>query len=365
MLGAGASTRMKTVTKKQWLRTEDDPLWYFLAKTLQKYTKFEKIVVTASEDEINYMKKFASFEFVAGGETRQESLKNALKKVKSKYVLVTDIARTCVPEDMIKRILSHKDKADIIVPFLSVSDTVVYETETINRDDVKLIQTPQLSVTNKLKNALGQDETFTDDSSAMKAAGYSVFYTKGSEKAHKLTFLSDLKKIDCIKSPSKDTMIGHGYDVHQFEKGKKMFLCGVEIKSDVGFKAHSDGDIALHALIDSLLGAVGAGDIGELFPDNDDKYKDIDSKKMLKNVVDFIKKVGFEVINSDITIIAQKPKLSAYKHKMRKTIAEILNIEPIKVNIKATTTEKLGFVGKEEGVVAQAVSSLKYYDWTK
>ncbi len=280
MLGAGSSTRFKTVTKKQWLRTGSDPLWYFLAKTLQNYTRFEKIIITASDDEINYMKKFAPYTFIPGGKTRQESLKNALKEVKSKHVLVTDTARACIPEKMIERILSHKNEADIIVPFLNVSDTVVYENSTIGREKVKLIQTPQLSLTEKLKNALEQNEIFTDDSSAMKAADSSVFYVKGSPKAHKLTFLSDLNKLSCIKPPSREILIGHGYDVHKFEKGKKMVLAGVDIKSNMGFKAHSDGDVAIHALIDALLGAIGAGDIGEIFPDSDERYKDIDSKNM-------------------------------------------------------------------------------------
>jgi len=363
LLGAGASTRFESPVKKQWIRIGSDPLWLFLAKTLQNYTHFKQIVITGDESEIEYMKKFAPYCFVKGGKTRQESLNNALKEIESKFVLVTDIARGCIPKEMFERILQAIGKADIITPALKVTDTVVYKNETIDREEVKLIQTPQLSLTKKLKTALKQKEIFTDDSSAIKAAGGSVVYIEGSLDAHKITYVNDLKKITCLKPPSSDVFMGFGFDIHPFEEGKKMHLGGVEINSTFGFKAHSDGDVALHALIDALLGAAGAGDIGEMFPDTDEKYKGIDSKILLKKTVDFIKKVGFCITNIDLTIVAQKPRLGSYKEKMREQISKILEIDPIRANIKATTAEKLGFIGRNEGVCTQAVVSLRYYDW--
>ncbi len=144
-----------------------------------------------------------------------------------------------------------------------------------------------------------------------------------------------------------------------------MFLGGVKIDSKFGFKAHSDGDVAIHALIDALLGAAGMGDIGMLFPDNDDKYKGIDSKELLKKVVTKINNFGFLIINVDLTIAAEKPKISNYKLAMRRKLAEILKIESSRVNIKATTTERLGFIGRGEGVGVIANANLKYYDWTE
>jgi 2-C-methyl-D-erythritol 4-phosphate cytidylyltransferase/2-C-methyl-D-erythritol 2,4-cyclodiphosphate synthase len=309
------------------------------------------------------MKNFADFTFVKGGKSRQESLINALKEVKTPYVLVSDHARGCVPKEMVDKIIENKNKADCIVPYLTVSDTVVYENETIDREKIKLIQTPQLSKTDVLKKALESNTIYTDESSAIKAMGGSVFYVKGSHLAHKLTFKEDIEKLPCLKPPSKDTFVGYGFDIHPFEKNKAMYLCGIKIREDFGFKAHSDGDVALHALIDSLLGAAGAGDIGELFPDSDLAYKDIDSKILLKNCVNFIKSVGFTIINTDITIIAQKPKLLSFKEAMRKEVASLLGIEKHRVNIKATTAEKLGFIGREEGVAVSAVSTLKFYQW--
>lgn len=366
MLGAGTSTRFKMSSKKQWLRTLDTPLWLYATKNITNHFDFKKVIVVCAKDEIEYMKLHESnFTYVEGGATRQESLKNALLHVESSHVLVSDIARACTPKDMLQRIIDSADKADIIVPFLKVHDTVVYEEETIDRDSIKLIQTPQLSRTRVLKEALDSKKTYTDDSSAIKANKGTVEYVLGDVKANKLTTLNDLHVVADLEAPLSDNFTGFGFDVHQFCNNKEMWLGGVLIDDKRGFKAHSDGDVALHALIDAILGAIGAGDIGELFPDTDKTYKDIDSKILLKDVVSFVKKVGFEIVNCDITIMAESPKLSPYKSKMRKVIADILEIEPIKVNIKATTTEKLGFIGREEGVGVNAVATLKYFNWKK
>ncbi len=365
ILSAGDSTRFNSSVKKQWIRIGSDPLWKFVSKKFTNCIDFNDVIITASSNEINYMRKNSNHIFVKGGKSRQESLKNALIHVKTSYVLVTDVARACIPLDMIVRIIESRELADIIVPFLSVTDTVVYDEQTIDRNRVKLIQTPQLSKTEILKKALDQKEIFTDDSSAIKSIGGTVFYTNGSIKAKKITTYDDIKALECLSEPKKSTFVGTGFDVHQFCQDKQMYLGGIKIESEFGFLAHSDGDVALHALIDAILGAIGAGDIGELFPDTDDRYKDLDSKVMLKEVVKFVKNVGYEINNVDITILAQTPKLSSYKDKMRVVIASILECEPVLVNIKATTTEKLGFVGREEGVAVEAVASLNYFNWKK
>jgi 2-C-methyl-D-erythritol 4-phosphate cytidylyltransferase/2-C-methyl-D-erythritol 2,4-cyclodiphosphate synthase len=364
MLGAGSSSRFNHQVKKQWLRISHTPLWLYVTQMISKSVDFKQIIVVCSKDELNYMKNFSEdIIFVEGGESRQESLKNALLHVKSEKVLVSDVARAYIPQDMLQRILDERLEADIVVPFLPVSDTVVYQDKTINRDEVKLIQTPQLSKTATLRAALNSDIIYTDDSSAIKACGGSVAYVLGSSLANKLTFINDLEFLKDFPAPSSDIFVGNGFDVHAFEDAKTMWLGGVKISEEYGFKAHSDGDVAIHALIDSLLGAMGGGDIGELFPDTQEKYKDIDSKILLQKVVEFICQVGYEIINTDITIMAQKPKLSQYKNSMKKTIATILKIDPVHVNIKATTTEKLGFVGREEGVAVNATATLKYHNW--
>lgn len=364
MLGAGSSSRFKSKTKKQWLRIKDTPLWLYATNKITKYLSFEKIIVVCAQDEIEYMKNFSDdITFVIGGATRQESLQNALLHVTSSKVLVSDVARACISKDMLERITDENIEADIIVPYLPVSDTVVYETQTIDRDKVKLIQTPQLSTTKILKKALQSDVVYTDDSSAIKALGGSVAYVLGSIEAKKLTFSDDLEIIKNLEAPNSDIFLGNGFDVHAFEKNKTMWLGGVKITEEYGFKAHSDGDVAIHALIDALLGAIGAGDIGELFPDTDDTFKNIDSKLLLDKVVTFINQVGFEIINCDITIMVQKPKLQNFKNMMRKTIAKLLHVKVLHVNVKATTTERLGFVGREEGVAVNATATVKYHNW--
>jgi len=364
MLGAGSSSRFRMSIKKQWLRTGHTPLWLFATNNIRKNIDFKQIIIVCSKDEIDYMKLFNSeFTYIEGGSTRQESLKNALLHVNTQNILVSDVARVCIPQDMLQRIVKNQENADIVVPYLRVHDTVVYNDQTINRDEVKLIQTPQYSKTDVLKKALLNVKDFTDDSSAIKADGGKVSFVLGDIKANKLTSIDDLWIIKNLPKPFNDIFVGNGYDVHQFEKNKKMVLGGIEIEDKRGFKAHSDGDVALHALIDALLGAIGAGDIGELFPDTDNAFKNADSKELLKKVIRFIYSVGYEIVNCDITIMAQSPKLSPYKHAMRKTVSDILHVEPLHVNIKATTTEKLGFVGREEGVAVNATASLKYSNW--
>jgi 2-C-methyl-D-erythritol 4-phosphate cytidylyltransferase/2-C-methyl-D-erythritol 2,4-cyclodiphosphate synthase len=364
ILAAGKSSRFSSDIKKQWIRVGRDPLWKFVADRLRSFYPFKEIIITADKDEIEYMRAHTNrYIFIKGGNSRQESVKNALSKVDSDYLLVTDVARACVDRETILELIENYKRADIIVPALDVVDTVVYDGKTIDRERVKLIQTPQLSKTDTLKKALSQKELYSDDSSAIKAIGGEVFYTKGSKKAKKITIYDDLRELTCLKEISDETLVGFGYDVHRFIKGDKLYLCGVEISSDFKFLAHSDGDVAIHALIDALLGGIGAGDIGELFPDSDEKYKDISSKTLLHRVVKFIKSVGFEIVNVDIAILCQTPKISPYKAKMREVLSDILKIEPIRVNIKATTTEKLGFVGRSEGVAVKAVASLKYKNW--
>jgi 2-C-methyl-D-erythritol 4-phosphate cytidylyltransferase/2-C-methyl-D-erythritol 2,4-cyclodiphosphate synthase len=364
LLGAGNSTRFELETKKQWLRFHHTPLWKAVADQFLALYPFEKVVVVGSENELGYMRNFSSeFLYVTGGDTRQASLANALTQVESAHVLVHDIARVCLDPQLIASIIAYKDQGDVVVPYITPSDTVVYGQQTIDRDEVKLIQTPQLSDTRVLKKALKSDQLFTDDRGAIEASGGRVVYVPGSTGSHKLTYRDDIAKLDCLKPPAADHFSGHGYDVHPFEEGKAMALCGVKIDVPYGFKAHSDGDVAIHALIDALLGAIGAGDIGELFPDSDERYLGIDSKKLLAHVVQFVRSVGYVIVNVDITILAQKPKLLPYKAQMRQVIAAILQIEPIFVNIKATTTEKLGFVGRSEGVAVHADANVKYYNY--
>ena len=364
ILCAGSSTRFGLPSKKQWLRINNEPLWLNVTKKLLSYHDFDKVIITSSADELSYMNNFSSeITFIQGGTTRQESIKNALQNVTTEHVMITDVARCCVPKSVILELLNNKNEAHCLVPVLNVSDTVVYNKETIDRDHVKLIQTPQLSNTKFLIESLQTSIDYTDDSSAIKANGGKIKYIQGSVESKKLTFASDLVDFTTLDAPSNNFFTGTGLDIHAFEDNKPMVLGGINIDSPFGFKAHSDGDVLIHSVIDALLGAAGAGDIGEFFPDTDAAYKNADSKELLSHIVQFIQSVGFEIINIDLTIIAQKPKINPHKMDIKFKMAQLLHIEPQFVNIKATTAEKLGFLGRSEGVAVQSIATLKYYDW--
>lgn len=364
MLGAGNSSRLKMPVKKQWLRIKDDPLWLFATKNLSSFYPFKEIIIVSNECE--YMKKFApEYHFVTGGETRQQSLKNALTLVNSEFVLVSDIARPCISSELFSKIISATNEADCVVPAIKIADTAYFGEEPIDREKIKLIQTPQLSRTSILKKALNTDIQYTDDSSAMRAMGASIWHILGDENAHKITIVKDLLKIKGLNPPSNKCFVGNGFDVHKFAPNRDLWLCGIKIDHELGLEAHSDGDVAIHALCDALLGAAGLGDIGEHFPDTDDKFKNINSSILLEKTYQKIQNVGFELVNADITIIAQKPKLKPYKAQMEQSIANILNIKPALINVKATTTEELGFLGRCEGIAVNASVCLKFFDWSE
>ena len=365
LLGAGLASRFKLPLKKQWLWSENRPLWLKVTNDFQSLQEFEDTIIVSSKDDIKSMSNFGEFTFVEGGSTRQSSLRNALEKVTTPFVLVSDIARCCLDKEMIERVILAKKNKACVVPTLNPTDTLYLKETPIEREDVKVIQTPQLSCTSTLKIALATKQEFTDDSSAIASQGGEIIFVEGSAIAHKLTTVDDLSKLPCLKPPSKRALIGFGIDIHPFIEGKKMMLCGVEIDSSFGFKAHSDGDVAIHALIDALLGAAGLGDIGEFYPDTSDEYKNIDSSELLKDTIQRLSNFGYTIGNVDLTIIAQTPRLLSYKKRMRFNLAKLLNLTPNLVNIKATTAEKLGWIGRKEGVAVEAVATLYYYDWTQ
>ncbi len=365
ILSAGESSRFKSETKKQWLRIDGEPLWLKVTNTINSYYSFKKVIITADKDELFYMKKFCDYEIVEGGSSRQISLKNALLHVKTKYVLISDAARANIPKNVVLDLIENVENFDNITPYIEVCDTTLLDEKTIDRDKIKLIQTPQLSLVSSLKQALEKNVAFTDDSSLIKANGGKVKYIKGSELSKKITFAEDCNSVlKDFKKPNLDCFVGFGYDVHAYEENKKMYLGGVKVDEKIGFKAHSNGDVVIHSLIDALLGAAGAGDIGEWFPDTSEKYKDANSAELLEKINKFIKNVGFRIVNIDISIVAEFPKISPFKDEISKNIASILEILPVHVNIKATTSEKMGFIGRKEGVAVYTVASLKYFDWT-
>lgn len=424
IMSAGESSRFckKSRVKKHWIRIFGTPLWLFVANELQNRYKFHKVIITANANEANYMRRFCDFEIVNGGKSRQESLQNALKSVKSEFVAVSDAARFGLDFAVLDRLFSlDLSEVDCAIPTLDVADTIFMECDGRkkyqDRSAFKLVQTPQISRVSVLKDALKLGE-FSDESSAINALNGRILCIKGSHKLHKLTHFEDLEAImaslgDFIDSKNlqnlqdypfisqnpqnspfisqnqqdlsqnrplnsqnlpqiprirtnsqnlNETFIGLGFDTHRFCKDKQMVLCGVKIKSEFGLEAHSDGDVALHALCDALLGGIGAGDIGEWFPPDDISFKNADSAILLRKVMDFVESVGFCVVNVDMMILAEIPKITPYKSEMIATLSEILRLPKNRINIKATTMEQMGFVGRKEGICAKAVVSLRVQD---
>jgi len=367
LLSAGESSRFGASVKKQWLRVNNSPLWLNVLRQFKEMNYFKKIVITAHRDEVALFQNFTDVEVVVGGNNRQESIKQAVENVDTEFVVISDIARCIIPKDMVNRLIENRYSGDVVVPYLPVTDTVVVGDKNVNRDSVKLIQTPQISKLKILKKLLKNDNRdFTDESSLFVANGYKRAFVLGDKRAEKLTYLKDIKGSECFKKGFKEGIrVGNGFDVHQFQidGDRELKLGGVSIETPLSFKAHSDGDVLIHSLIDAILGGAGVGDIGEMFPDSDERYRNIDSVELLNIVYKMIQKIGIELVNIDITVMAEIPKLKKYKDKIRDRLSNALKIEKSSINVKATTTEKLGFIGRKEGVGVITTVTLRNIDW--
>ena len=229
---------------------------------------------------------------------------------------------------------------------------------TVDRSSLYEIQTPQgfigIDLLQASVRAVKEHLDVTDDASVMELSGSEVHIVTGSVRNVKLTTKEDYMAAEYMLS-DPGFRIGTGYDVHRLVPGRKLILCGVDIPWELGLLGHSDADVALHALMDAMLGAAAMGDIGKHFPDSDDRYRGISSMLLLKKTAGLLRQAGYTVVNADLTIVAQKPKLLPLIPQMRRNIAEMLECAEDSVSVKATTTEQLGFEGRQEGISAQAV----------
>ena len=304
---------------------------------------------------------------VAGGETRAESVKNGVSVLSDcEFVAIHDGARPFVSQKLINECADTAYKRGSAVPVIPLTDTLksVCEgavTDTVDRSKVYRVQTPQVFRRESYAKALDAfwNADYTDDCAMMEAAGETVSVCRGEEENIKITVPSDLEYVRfLIEGKRMSTRTGFGYDVHRLVEGRELIVCGVEIPFEKGLLGHSDADVALHALMDALLGAAALGDIGKLFPDNDEKYAGADSMKLLENVVDILSVNGYTIGNVDVTIVAQRPKLAPFIDAMRRNVASVCGIDMGAVSVKATTEEGLGFTGSGEGISAFAVCTL-------
>lgn len=310
----------------------------------------------------------SALRFAPGGETRQASVANGLKLVETPCVMVHDGARCLVDDATIDRVKASVAACGTGVAAVPVTDTIkAVDAEenavaTPDRAALRAVQTPQGFTTELLRRAHAQAaaENYlgTDDASLIEHLGLPVHLTEGSRGNIKLTTPEDLTMAESLLSPLPALRIGEGYDVHAFAEGRDLILCGVKIPHDRGLLGHSDADVAVHALMDALLGALALGDIGQHFPDTDPAYKGADSVALLRHVVGLLKEHRAQIVNADVTIVAQRPKLMPHIPQMRANLAAAMGVTPDRISVKATTTERLGFEGRQEGISAKAVCLL-------
>lgn len=304
-----------------------------------------------------------------GGATRRDSVYNGLKALPEdcKIVAIHDAARPFVTGDVIDATLESARECGSGVISTSVVDTIKQlgadgDVTSLARDTLRAVQTPQSFDYQRIlaahERARAENLAVTDDAMLFEHyyGGVRLVGAPGAEANRKLTTKADFEALNGPKMP--DIRVGQGYDVHRLAEGRKLILCGVDIPCEKGLDGHSDADVAVHALMDALLGALGEGDIGRHFPDTDPAYKGANSMKLLEAVMEKVRAAGYGVGNCDVTIVAQRPKLAGYMDQMKSNLAAGLGVAADRVNVKATTTEKLGFEGEGLGISAQAVALL-------
>lgn len=386
---AGQGKRMGRGSNKVFLPLIDMPVLLHSVSTFSACSKVDNLVVVVAPDEVSQVETMLHglngikpWQVVAGGRERQHSIANAIKVVSSetKIILVHDGARPLITEECIEKVIEASIVHQAVVVAVAEKNTIKtvdengWVTGTLERGTLWSVQTPQGFDAHLLRQAYekAEQEEFigTDDASLVERLGVKVKVVCGCYDNLKITTPEDLTIAEALLEErrgilenkgcdTKDMIrIGMGYDVHKLVENRKLILGGVEIPYELGLDGHSDADVLLHAIKDALLGAAALGDIGRHFPDTDIKYKGASSLLLLKRVGEIIAEHGYLVHNLDATIVAQRPKVAKYIPEMNCNIAAVLGIKIGQVNVKATTTEGLGFAGKGEGIAAYAVASI-------
>ncbi len=386
---AGSGLRMGLPSPKQFFELEGIPILIHTLRVFQQVEAIGVIIVVVPPDDCcrveELVRKYGLtkvYRVTEGGKERQDSVRLGLEAVPDEVelVLVHDGVRPFVPAAVVENCLREAEISGAAMAAIPVTDTLkAVSTEkmiekTIKRDGVWQAQTPQAVQKSLLKKAYAlaadkKDFTATDEAGLMELLGHPVKVVTGSEKNIKITRQEDLILARAILSESGETAkamgkeseyrSGYGYDAHRLAADRHLILGGEKIPHEKGLLGHSDADVLTHALCDAMLGAAGLGDIGEHFPDTDQKYKDISSMKILESVAALISDKGYMLANADITVVAQQPKLAPYFSAMKKNLAAACGVNPAGINLKATTTEGLAFEGREEGMSAHAVVMLK------
>tara|TARA_Y100000590_G_scaffold120895_1_gene138409 strand:- start:1498 stop:2634 length:1137 start_codon:yes stop_codon:yes gene_type:complete len=372
ILAAGDGKRLKSRIPKPFNKVNDVTLLEHSLLSFKNFSQIKKTVIVYNKKHRQYLSKLRlkNVYKIIGGKTRQESVYNALRKIKKnecKKIIIHDAARPFPSKVLINNLLSKLKNNDAVIPIIKANDATKRANENIifkniQRKSLRFAQTPQGFSFKKIyeKHKKNQNLAFDDDSALFTESGEKVVAINGSKKNLKITDKEDLDIFKCLKKGKVYT--GIGFDVHRLVKKRKLYLGGIKIPFDRGLDGHSDADPVLHSLIDSLLGACRLGDIGKLFSNKNKKYKNIRSTILLKKVIQLIKSKNFVINNIDINIITQKPEIKKYSKKMIFAISKLCEININQINIKGKTTEKLGLVGKGKAIAAEAISLITKND---
>jgi 2-C-methyl-D-erythritol 4-phosphate cytidylyltransferase/2-C-methyl-D-erythritol 2,4-cyclodiphosphate synthase len=374
---AGAGERLGKGINKAFVEVAGKPILAHTLSVFESCKAVGEIIIITGEPDIEAAGELVGrFGFskvsgiVAGGVQRQDSVRNGLDAATGDIVAIHDAARPMVTVELIERSIEKAAEMGACVAAVPVIDTIKSArgddvVSTVDRSELYSVQTPQTFraelIRRAYERAYADGYYATDDAALVERLGDRVAVVVGSYDNIKVTTPSDLEiaQVKLGGGFMDETRVGIGFDVHAFAENRKLMLGGVEIEYESGLAGHSDADVVLHAIADALLGAAALGDIGRHFPDSDPAYKGISSLNLLSEVNHIIAQAGWCVVNVDATVICERPKISTYVPEMRQMIARALNASPDRISIKGTTTERLGFTGRGEGIACQAVGTLR------
>ncbi|OBV12575.1 bifunctional 2-C-methyl-D-erythritol 4-phosphate cytidylyltransferase/2-C-methyl-D-erythritol 2,4-cyclodiphosphate synthase [Erythrobacter dokdonensis] len=369
VVAAGKGLRVGGEVPKQFRDWRGKPLVRHSVEALLASGASPLVVVIAADARADAEAALAGLEglrWVTGGASRQDSVRNGLEELTGdapERVLIHDAARPDLPRVVIARLLRALDRHSGAIPVLPVVDSIALAGEDgtmagkAERETLRRVQTPQAFRFDDILAAHRAWQGATDagdDAQVLMASSGSVALVDGDERLKKITFAEDFVTTSTMPA----FRVGQGFDVHRLEAGEELWLCGVQIPHDKGLAGHSDADVALHAITDAVLGAIGDGDIGTHFPPSDPQWRGARSGRFLEHAVGLARAAGYAIANIDLTLICEAPKIGPHRPAMRAEVARLTGLDEGAVSIKATTTERLGFTGRGEGIAAQAIVAL-------
>ena len=369
IVAAGRGTRAGGSIPKQWQALGGRRVADWTFEAFAKSPDIDRIVLVLHPDDINHGLWPAGSrpDIVAGGETRSASVMAGLLALEGSgitNVLIHDVARPCVSTALISRVVEALDNHPGAAPALEVTDALWHGVGNIvtgvqDRHGLYRAQTPQGFHYNDILAAhRAYSGTAADDVEVARAAGMAVHIVEGDEANLKITLPGDFARAERYLRDTMDIRLGNGFDVHRFAPGTAVVLCGIEVPHTHTLEGHSDADVGMHAVTDAIYGALAEGDIGQHFPPSDPRWKDAASEVFLRHAVDLAGSRGYRITNADCTLICERPKIGPHAAPMRAEMARLMGIEASQVSVKATTSERLGFTGREEGIAALATVTL-------